>query len=244
MGKRIGGIVLAVFGGILLLTGIRTLISNPQARARMVPVVLIYGAITTGGVLLSRAGTRRIKAARDEQTAADAVAREAALQEFRSLSEWTDRNRWPNLNREVSGVLLGESERCVALTRGVDHMKMHKQTHYEGRAASVSVRVMKGVSVRSGGFVGRPVTSVSSEVADHGSIFVTDRRVVFAGAREVVEVPLKKLADARAEIGVLELLVANRVNPLEFRLTEGLRAPYIAGVAKIMAAVAGMGAVT
>jgi hypothetical protein len=97
---------------------------------------------------------------------------------------------------------------------------------------------MKGLSFRTGGFAGRPVTTVSAEAADAGSIFVTDRRIVFAGTREVVEVPLRKLADARAQVGTLELLVANRQNPLEFRLSEGYRAPVIAGITKLMAGVA------
>jgi hypothetical protein len=54
-------------------------------------------------------------------------------------------------------------------------------------------------------------------------------------------VPLRKLADARAEGGGLDLLLANRANPLEFRFAESYRAPVFAGVAKLMAGVAQAG---
>jgi hypothetical protein len=100
---------------------------------------------------------------------------------------------------------------------------------------------MKGVSLGTSRFAGRPVTTVTEEAADFGTIFVTDRRVLVAGGREVVEIPLKKLADARAEIGMLELLVANRQSPPAFRLTEAYRAPVIAGAAKLMAGAAQIG---
>ena len=192
-------------------------------------------------VLLVTKHNQKTRIERVRLAAENEVERQAALKEFESLSQWTDRQHWPNLNREVSGVILADSETCVALSHGVQHIGSRKSTHYEGRSAGVSVRIMKGVSVRSGGFAGRPVTTVSSEIADYGTIFITDQRVVFAGAREVVEVPLRKLADARAEVGRLDLLVANRPNPLEFLLAEAYRAPVIAGIAKLMAGVAQSG---
>ncbi len=197
--------------------------------------------MAAGGFLLAYAGLKGRRAARKQLAVENEAARQSALSEFESLSQWTDRKSWPNLSGEVSGVILAESEKCVALSRGVQLMQLRKRTHYEGRSAGVSVRIMKGVSVRSGGFAGRPVTTVSEEVGDIGTVFVTDRRVVFAGAREVVEVPLRKLADARAEVGRLELLVANKPNPLEFQFSEAYRAPVIAGIARLMAGVAQAG---
>jgi hypothetical protein len=176
-----------------------------------------------------------------EYAADDEVKRQAALKEFEALSQWSDQRNWPNLNREATGVILGESEKCVALSRGVQHIQLRKSTHYEGRSAGVSFRIMKGVSIRSGRFAGRPVTTVSTEVADAGTILVTDKRVVFAGGHEVVEVPLRKLADVRSTVGTLQLLVANRANPLEFKLAEAYRAPVIAAAVKLMAGVAQAG---
>jgi hypothetical protein len=197
--------------------------------------VLFGAAILVGRVV------RRARAERERLAAEDEARRQAGVKELESLSRWTDRKNWPNLNREVAGVILGETETCVALSRGVAYIELRKRTHYEGGSAGVSVRIMRGVSLRSGRFAGRPVTTVTPETADYGTLFVTDRRVLFAGAREVLEVPLKKLADARADVGKLELLVANRPNPLEFNLSESYRAPVIAGAAKLMAGAAQAG---
>jgi hypothetical protein len=210
--------------------------SAPASGSYLIPFGLLGLAFV--GLLLFLIRHRKIAQAEREQLAvANEAERQSALNEFESLSLWTERKNWPNLNGEVAGVILAESETCVGLSRGVQHMQLRKRTHYEGRSAGVSVRIMKGVSVRSGGFAGRPVTTVSEEVGDLGTVFVTDRRVVFAGAREIVEVPLRKLADVRAEVGRLELLVANKPNPLEFQFSEAYRAPVIAGIAKLMAGV-------
>jgi len=222
----------------------RTMTFFPLASGSAIPVgaaVLGGAAILVGASVLVRRQARKARAEREQLAAEDEARRQAALKELESLSQWTDRKNWPNLNREVSGVILGESETCVALSPGVQYIEFRKHTHYEGRTAGISVRIMKGVSLRSGGFAGRPVTTVSPELADYGTILVTDRRVLFTGGREVVEIPLKKLADARAEVGRLELLVANRPNPLEFEFSEAYRAPVIAGVAKLMAGAAQAG---
>ncbi len=221
-----------------------TMTFSPLASGSAIPVsvaVLGGAAILVGAAVLVRRHARRAQADRERFAAADELRRQAGLKELESLSQWTDRKNWPNLNREVSGVILGEAETCVALSADVQYIELRKRTHYEGRSAGFSVRIMRGVSLRSGRFAGQPVTTVSPEVADYGTIFVTDRRILFAGAREVLEIPLKKLADARAEIGRLELLVANRPNPLEFQLSEAYRAPVIAGAAKLMAGVAQAG---
>lgn len=218
--------------------------STPLASGSAIPLaaaVLGGAAILVGAAVLVRRQARKARAERQQLAAEDEASRLAAVKELESLSQWTDRKNWPNLNREVSGVILGESETCVALSPGVQYIEFRKHTHYEGRSAGISVRIMKGVSVRSGGFAGQPVTTVSPEVADYGTILITDRRILFTGEREVLEIPLKKLADARASIGRLELLVANRPNPLEFQLSEAYRAPVIAGAAKLMAGVAQAG---
>jgi hypothetical protein len=58
VGRLIGGIVLALFGGILFLSGLIFLFSNEKY-----PVVLLaaWGIMTAGGVLVARAGLKQIK---------------------------------------------------------------------------------------------------------------------------------------------------------------------------------------
>ncbi len=216
----------------------------PLATGAVIPVtaaILGGAAVLFGAAILVRRQVRRARTERERLAAENEARRQAGQKELESLSRWTDRSNWPNLNREVSGAILGEEETCVALSPGVAYIELRKKTHYEGGSAGFSVRIMRGVSLRSGRFTGRPVTTVTQEVADYGTLFVTDRRVLFAGAREVIEVPLKKLGDARAEVGKLELLVANRPNPLEFQLSEAYRAPVIAGAVRLMAGAAQAG---
>jgi hypothetical protein len=216
----------------------------PLATGTIIPVtaaILGGAAALFGAAILVRRQVRRARAERERLAAEDEARRQAGARELESLSRWTDRKNWPNLNREVFGVILGEAETCVALSRGVAYIELRKRTHYEGGSAGFSVRIMRGVSLRSGRFAGRPVTTVTPEVSDYGTLFVTDRRILFAGSREILEIPLKKLADARAGAGKLELLVANRPNPLEFELSEAYRAPVIAGAAKLMAGAAQAG---
>jgi len=202
---------------------------------------LVTIAVVVGIVLLVRASRKAAEhnsAVRASQAAAVEAARQSAEYELRALSAWSATKSWPNLNADVSGIILGPGETCVAISHDVMAIELHKHTHYEGRSAGVSVRVMKGVTLRSGSFRGQPVTTISADVADVGSLYVTTSRVVFAGGQEVVEVPLKKLADARGEVGKLELLVANRAHPFVFRFGESYRAPVLAAAAKTMASVA------
>ncbi len=65
-----------------------------------------------------------------------------------------------------------------------------------GTYSGVSVRVMKGVSVRSGSFKGAATTEVTP--IDSGTLSLTSHRLVFVGAKQVREVELPRLVSIDA----------------------------------------------
>jgi hypothetical protein len=79
-----------------------------------------------------------------------------------------------------SRALLKSGEIAYAAVRGT--LQEEKILRYEAGSAGVSVRVMKGVSVRTGGTRGGAVRGVV-DVAE-GELVITNRRVIFAGDRK------------------------------------------------------------
>jgi len=69
------------------------------------------------------------------------------------------------------------------------------KTRYVGGSAGVSFRVAKGVTFRTGGFRGSPIKETYKEVTDTGNIYVTNKRVLFVGARKNVSYPINKIID-------------------------------------------------
>src|SRR5713101_7654047 len=99
------------------------------AVAGIIALVVLVVVALTKRARVAQAERERLQTAYRE---ADEAARQTALVELQSLAAWTDQQKWPDLNREVSGVLLVDSERCVALSHGVNHLQIRKRTHYEG----------------------------------------------------------------------------------------------------------------
>lgn len=108
---------------------------------------------------------------------------------------------------------------------------MKEVTHRELRGGSkgVSVRVAKGVSVRTGAARGRVVvTGTSLEAADEGVLSVTDRRLVFRGARKTQESRYDKLVGLEVFTDGLRVAVSNRQTPSLYSLPDGeVAAAYV-----------------
>jgi hypothetical protein len=65
---------------------------------------------------------------------------------------------------------------------------------YSGNTAGLSVRIAKGVTVRTGGIRGKAVKDMVS--AASGELVITDTRVLFAGDRKSFAIPLSQLLSA------------------------------------------------
>ena len=84
------------------------------------------------------------------------------------------------------------------------------KTEYVGGYGGMSVRVMRGVSLRSGTFRGHPVKQDVRVKEDSGTLNITDKRLVFIGASESKEIPLAKMSSMRAYSDGIEVLPANK----------------------------------
>ena len=63
---------------------------------------------------------------------------------------------------------LMKSEDLVWVFKDVDYFVEKTRTHYKGGSQGVSVRVMKGVYYRTGGFKGRPRPDAGDGACRHG----------------------------------------------------------------------------
>lgn len=64
---------------------------------------------------------------------------------------------------------------------------------FVGRSEGVSVRVMRGVYYRIGGFRGHPVETSQMERVDSGVLGVTTKHLYFASARKSFRIPYAKI---------------------------------------------------
>ena len=89
-------------------------------------------------------------------------------------------------------------------------------------AAGVSYKVSKNTRVRLGGFQGEPRTSIYDEEADTGTVYVTNKRFIFGSEKEVVTVPIEKIAKIAIEDDddVVRIIFENQETPVTVRITE------------------------
>jgi type II secretory pathway pseudopilin PulG len=171
---------------------------------------------------------RALKAAQQRQALA---ALEAQAQAQFDVFVAADEKNLPDLTSEVQGVILKGDEVCYALSANAHHIVSKTKTHYVGGSQGVSFRVAKGVRYHVGGYRGHPVTEQFEVVADSGTVYVTSKRLIFAGTKEVTTVPVPKIADVHIEGARVVIIVENRVNPLVVGITQPFWAPVIAAAA-------------
>lgn len=193
---------------------------------------LLCIAIVLALLLLTRASKRReMEAERQRFLQEEMEETQKALQLYTS---GISLESLPNLNDQVVGVILRTSERCCGLAHIALRLGTRTMTEYVGSSEGFSLRLTKNVSYRTSSYRGKPQTTVTEIAQDVGPLYVTNQRLVFAGAKEVVSVPLSKVADARAYEDRLIVLVENQSDAYTFRINE-YRAPFLATVTKFMA---------
>lgn len=180
-------------------------------------------------------GARRARAQRVLQRKQAEEARRQAeealrmrAQELYDLFVSGDERPLPNLTQDVEGVILRGDETCYALSRNAQHIVSRTKTRYVGGSQGVSIRIVKGVRYHVGGFRGRPVTEEFEVVADEGAVYVTNKRFIFAGSKEVSTVAAAKIADVHLDGARVIVIVENRATPLIVGITQPYWAPVIA----------------
>lgn len=141
----------------------------------------------------------------------------------------------PNLTPYVRGVILQENEICYALSYDAQHIITKKKTHYVGGYQSISIRITKGVRYHVGGFRGQPVVEQYQAISDVGSIYVTNKRFIFAGQNEITTILINKIADVHLVGANIIIIVENRTVPLIIGIIHPYQAPVIAAASYRMA---------
>ncbi len=88
---------------------------------------------------------------------------------------------------------LQKPESLVWFFKDVPYYEEKTRRSFVGSSEGISVRVMKGVYYRMGGFKGHPVETSQMEHADTGALGVTTKHLYFAGARKSFRIPYTKI---------------------------------------------------
>ena len=149
-------------------------------------------------------------AARERQRVAAAAAQQSAQQaqeehehEVRAFSDA------PLLPVSPNALVLQAGETCY-WQESAQLAELQTRTHFEGGSLGVSVRIARGVYLRPSRFAGAPVSQTSMQIDDTGSVFVTNTRVVFIGARGAKSITLKQLAGLETFSDGVRLTPANK----------------------------------
>jgi len=85
----------------------------------------------------------------------------------------------------------------------------HAHSEWVGGYNGVSVRVARGIYVRSGGSRGHTVTSTQLEKEDAGTVYVSNLRIAFDGSAGFTEVLFKKIGAVHGFNDGVEILPVN-----------------------------------
>ena len=89
--------------------------------------------------------------------------------------------------------LLNKSENLVWLFRNITLHQQKVQREFVGRSRGISVRVMKGVYYRIGGFKGRPIETTVMQRIGTGSVCLTDKNLYFSSPEKSLKIPYAKI---------------------------------------------------
>lgn len=94
----------------------------------------------------------------------------------------------------AADILLKKGELCH-FEVPCDLVEERNRTRYVGGSQGVSFRIAKGVYYRVGGFKGERVVDTYKQVTDSGTLYITNKRVVFTGTKKNVTYPLNKIVN-------------------------------------------------
>jgi hypothetical protein len=102
----------------------------------------------------------------------------------------------PNPKITIGGdfpFMLNKNENIVWLFRNITLHQQKVQREYVGRSRGISVRVMKGVYYRTGGFKGHPIETTIMQKIGTGSVCFTDKHIYFHSPEKSLKIPYSKI---------------------------------------------------
>ena len=95
--------------------------------------------------------------------------------------------------RIVAPILLGKDEVVLWSYDGVTMWQEKVKREMVGRHSGFSFRVVKGVTYRTGGFKGHPVESSYMDNAGTGTLYITNKNIIFHSSLRSTKIPYKKI---------------------------------------------------
>jgi hypothetical protein len=165
--------------------------------------------------------------------------KKAAKQHQEALDRWkVQRDEYADLLQTArtfngigaSGLILGPSEAVFCQVTGASLIEERRGAgHYQGRSRSVSIPIGLGVRYRTGGSRGHYVQGTPAPTAiDTGTVYITNRRVIFQGARQTRECAFAKLIGFQHSDseGSTTFSVSNRQKPTTIHYGPSLSASF------------------
>ncbi len=90
-------------------------------------------------------------------------------------------------------IMLGRSETILWAFNGVTAYEEKIQREWVGRSRGMSFRVCRGVYYRTGGSRGHAVEHTSMQPIGHGSLYVTNKNLIFHSMKKGLKIPYKKI---------------------------------------------------
>jgi hypothetical protein len=112
-------------------------------------------------------------------------------------------------------IILKKNEVCH-FSSSTDLIEERRKSHYVGGTQGVSVRIAKGLSYRVGGFKGERVTEDYNEITDTGMLYITNKRIVFAGKKKNISYTLTSIASINRFTNAIQFKKENEAKPKYF----------------------------
>lgn len=93
----------------------------------------------------------------------------------------------------MAPIVLGKKETVLWTYNGVSLYQEKVTREWVGRSRGMSFRVMRGVYYHTGGSKGHPVEHSSMELQGTGSLFVTNKNLIFYSASKGLKLPFNKI---------------------------------------------------
>ena len=90
-------------------------------------------------------------------------------------------------------IVLSRGEKVIWSYSDVNLYQEKVTREYTGRTGGFSIRIMKGLTYRTGQFKGRPVEKSTMENQGNGTLFITNKHLIFHSQSKSVKVPYSKL---------------------------------------------------
>jgi len=90
-------------------------------------------------------------------------------------------------------IILGRNETILWIYNGVNFYQEKITKEWVGRSGGFSFRIMKGVYYRTGRMKGHPVEHSSMELQGQGSLFITNKNLIFYSASKSTKIPFSKI---------------------------------------------------